>query len=307
MAHDKQPLSTIQALEWYHTIDLGNGIVTPGHYDHRPYLEHYKLPENLEGKRVIDIGAGSGFFSFEFERRGASVVATELPEWFDHDFGPNYQADKNLETGEVYLHQPFEIARQALGSQVGRKLINIYDLSPQTVGVFDLAFCGSVLLHLTDPLKAMWNIASVTHDLAIIATVIEPQDPEKPIATFKGHQRGDVWWFPTRACLELMAVAAGFVGIAWVSEFHLDLRDGSRGPYHGVLHGYKTPQNWSTGTRHRDEVIRQYQDQAESLETQLRQEVQQLRTMVDSYERSRIIRAARLVQKFLARLRQGSS
>ena len=111
MASDNHLVSVVQALEWYHTIDLGNGIVTPGHYDHRPYLCHYRLPDNLHGKRVIDIGTASGFFAFEFERRGASVLATDLPEWFDHDFGPSYQADKTVETGNVYLHQPFEVAR----------------------------------------------------------------------------------------------------------------------------------------------------------------------------------------------------
>jgi len=305
MASDNHLVSVVNALEWYHTIDLGNGIVTPGHYDHRPYLCHYRLPDNLHGKRVIDIGTASGFFAFEFERRGASVLATDLPEWFEHDFGPNYQADKTVETGNVYLHQPFEVARQALDSKVTRKLINIYDLSPQTVGTFDLAFCGSVLLHLTDPIKALWKIASVTRDMAIIATAIDPQEPDRPIATLVGHQRGDTWWIPTRACLELMAVAAGFMGIAWVGEFRLDYRDGSPGTYHGVLHAYKTLQNWSADTRHRDEVICQYQGHATSRETQLKRQVEQLQATVDRIEHSRILRAAKLLQGFLARLSRG--
>lgn len=307
MGTESELLSLIQSLEWYHTIDLGNGILTPGHYDHRPYLEHYQIPSSLVGKKVIDIGTASGFFAFEFERRGASVVATDLPEWFDHDFGPNYEADKTRETGKIYLHQPFEVARQALNSKVERRLINIYDLSPETVGMFDLAFCGSVLLHLTDPIKALWNIASITRETAIIATVIEREQPTRPLAAFMGHHRGDTWWIPTQACLELMAVSAGFVGVAWVSEFQLDFRDGSPGPYHGVLHAYKTLENWRAGTRHRDEVLSEYIRQDSVSIAQLQQEVQNLRAIVEMYERSRILRVANAARRFVARIRMGFS
>jgi tRNA (mo5U34)-methyltransferase len=245
----------IKSIEWYHTIDLGNGLVTPGFFDHRPYLPYYKIPDDLTGKTVLDIGAASGFFSFEFEKRGAQVTATDLPDWFDHDFGPVYEADKTNEGGGAYLHEPFELARKALGSKVNRKLINIYDISPDTVGLFDMVFCGSVLLHLTDPIKALWNISSVTKDKAIIATVITPEQAHRPFAQFIGYKRGDVWWIPTRTTLELMAISAGFIGIEWISDFILLPRNSTLGHYHGVLHAYKTTQNWTPNTQHRDQVI----------------------------------------------------
>ncbi len=303
METESELRSVIQGLEWYHTIDLGNGLVTPGHYDHRPYLEYYQIPNNLVGKKVIDIGTASGFFAFEFEKRGASVVATDLPQWFDHDFAPIYEPDKTQETGLIYLHQPFEVARHVLKSKVERRLINIYDLSPETVGMFDIAFCGSVLLHLTDPIKALWNIASITREMAIIATVIEREEPNRPIATFLGHHRGDTWWIPTRACLELMAAAAGFVGIAWVSEFQLDFRDGSAGPYHGVLHAYKTLENWRPGTRHRDEVLSEYRIHSNVSVSQLQQEVEKLRAVVEMYEHSRTLRAANAIRRLVSSIR----
>jgi tRNA (mo5U34)-methyltransferase len=124
--------ASIAALEWYHTIDLGGGIVTPGYYDHRPYLGHYGLPDDLRGKRVLDVGAASGFFSFELERRGGAVTATDLRGWFDHDFSPIYRPDKTVETGSAYLHEPFDVAKRALHSHVDRKLLRIYDISPDT-------------------------------------------------------------------------------------------------------------------------------------------------------------------------------
>src|SRR5690349_21745214 len=80
--------------EWYHTIDLGHGIKTPGQYDLAPLLRHYGLPASLDGMSVLDVGPGHGFFAFEFEQRGASKVATaELPTWSDHDASPVLQAE----------------------------------------------------------------------------------------------------------------------------------------------------------------------------------------------------------------------
>lgn len=245
----------VKSVEWYHTVDLGNGLVTPGFFDHRPYLSYYRIPDDLSGKTVLDIGAASGFFSFEFERRGAQVTATDLPKWFDHDFSPVYRADQTDQGAEVYLHEPFEIARKALGSKVSRKLINIYDISPETMGMFDIVFCGSVLLHLTDPIKALWNIASVTKDKAIIATVIAAEQADRPLAEFIGYKRGDVWWLPTRTTLELIAVSAGFTGIEWVSDFTLFPQNSPAGHYHGVLHAYKTSENWTPNTLHKDVIV----------------------------------------------------
>jgi tRNA (mo5U34)-methyltransferase len=301
MQVDQDRESLIAALQWYHTIDLGNGLVTPGQYDHRPYLHHYGLPDDLSGKRVVDIGAASGFFSFELERRRAQVTATDLPGWLDHDFGPNYRLDQTLEGAEAYLHQPFEVAKQILGSQVVKRNINIYDISPETIGEFDLAFCGSVFIHLTDPIKALWNIASVTREKAIVATIITPEQPERAQAMLIGYERGDAWWVPTRACLELMAVCAGFVGVEWVGEFELRYRDGSPGPYHGVMHAYKTTEGWSPRTVHRDVLIdRQRQAMAQrdanALAAELaakEREVEQLRALVKGYENGRFMRFMR--------------
>jgi len=239
MRSDKLPdadlIARINSVDWYHTIKLGQGITTPGQYDHQPYLHYYRFPDSLRDTTVLDVGAASGFLSFEFERRGAQVTATDLPNWFDHDFGANYMPDQTLETGNTYLHQPFEIAKEALGSQVHRQALNIYDLSPNMVGMFDLVFCGSLLIHLTDPIRGLTKLASVTKHKAIIATLVSVDEAERSIAHMIGHQRGDGWWIPTRACLELMAVCAGFVAIEWVSEFRIDQRDGSPGPYHGVI------------------------------------------------------------------------
>ena len=237
----------VESLIWYHTIDLGNGVSTPGIYDHRPYLEFYGIPEDLTGKKVLDIGAASGFFAFEMEKRGAEVTATELRRWEDHDFGPLYVPDTPIEKLQEYLHRPFDLARRILGSRVKKRKISVYRLSPETVGVFDLVFCSSVLLHLRDPVEALRRIREVTRELAVIATGIHKDGDAEPRALFSGHKGGDTWWLPNRACLEAMEESAGFKRWSWYSDFRLDYRDGSPGTWHGVIHAF--PDSPSTEER----------------------------------------------------------
>lgn len=227
-----------ESLIWYHTIDLGRGIVTPGIYDHRPYLKHYGFPKSLRGKTALDIGAASGFFAFELERRGAAVTATDLPEWSGHDFGPRYASELTEAQARSYLRDPFLLAKKALNSGVVRKEINVYDLSPETSGTFDFVFCGSLLVHLTDPVKALWKIRSVTRETAVIATVIHPEPAADPLALFVGHPGALAWWFPNKACLEAWVRSAGFERVEWVSEFRLDYCDGKPGAHHGVIRAW---------------------------------------------------------------------
>jgi len=79
----------VKAEEWYHTIDLGNGLTTPGQFNHAPLLKHYRLPERLDGLRALDVATMDGFFAFEMEKRGAaSVTALDVDTIGELDFPP---------------------------------------------------------------------------------------------------------------------------------------------------------------------------------------------------------------------------
>ena len=59
--------------DWFYSLDVGDGIVTPGvvSTDYEQHLlRMLQLPDRLDGLRVLDIGTYDGFWAFECERRG---------------------------------------------------------------------------------------------------------------------------------------------------------------------------------------------------------------------------------------------
>ncbi len=136
---------------WYHTLDLGDGVVTSGMFDHRPVLEHYPLPDDLSGLRCLDVGTMDGFWAFEMERRGAAeVVAVDAPDPLALDWPASLRATAEKTLDET-KEERFALAHRALGSRVRRVARSVYDIDPEQLGSFDVVFCGDLLVHLRDP------------------------------------------------------------------------------------------------------------------------------------------------------------
>jgi tRNA (mo5U34)-methyltransferase len=241
-AHSSVPLpSEVSAVDWYHTIDLGGGVVTPGVFDHRPILESYRLPARMDGLRVLDVATWDGFWAFEFERRGAKeVVALDIAKRGDVDLTPAVRRRMIATHGEDFLRSAtgkgFEVARQRLGSSVTRRVLNVYDVSPETVGMFDVVHVGDVLLHLKYPWRALENVLSVTSGYAIIS---EPSVPELdtlgggPLLRYLSGEEDTTWWNFSFEVLRKMILDAGFERIEVVNTFHFG------GPYdHAVIHAF---------------------------------------------------------------------
>jgi tRNA (mo5U34)-methyltransferase len=204
---------------WYHTIDLGGGMVTEGAFDHRPVVDSFGLPESLAGKEVLDVGTADGFFAFEMERRGAErVVALDLARTGDCDWVPRMR--HRLADGYDNAAWPsrFRMAHAMRGSNVDYRFGSVYDLSPYTVGTFDLVFCGSLLIHLQNPLGALHAIRSVTRETAIIEVAVEAALEEhlsdRPLVSFgypaeedEPGQFNSYWVFTTTAIRRMLAYA----------------------------------------------------------------------------------------------------
>ena len=207
----------IDAIGWYHTLELAPGLETEGWFDLRPDVPRYGLPERMDGMRALEVGTWDGFWAFEMERRGADVVAIDVEQWGDFDWLPWIRESKGAQI-ETPSDGHFWTAHEMRGSKVDRRICNVYDLSPDSVGVFDIVFCGSLLLHLKDPLKALVNIRSVTRERATIVTLldeeIEQYVPGKPWVSV-GHRPAEsrlgeaciYWKFSTKGLQELMEYA----------------------------------------------------------------------------------------------------
>lgn len=219
---------------WYHTIDLGNGLVPRAVYDLRPVIDLYGIPASLEGMTVLDIGTGDGFFAFEMERRGADrVVAVDLATIGDCDWLPARRAELAEKAANRAWPEHFRLAKAMRGSAVDYRYANVYELSPYNVGVFDLVFCGSLLLHLQNPLMALAAIRSVTRNMAVIETSLDaklearPELVERAVLGFGPPDRevrdgeNNVFWQFTSGALKKMVEFAGFARVEIQNVFKL--------------------------------------------------------------------------------------
>lgn len=195
----------VQALSarFHSPIDFGDGLVTrPRHVQRRfrRRLRLLRVPDDLSGQTVLDIGAWDGYFSFEFERRGARVLAIDTYAW-DHG---------GLDC--------FLLAREHFKSRVEYRRMDVHELSPQAVGRFDLVFCAGVLYHMRNPLIGLERIRSVTAGRLILEThsLLPAMHEWVPLITFfPGDEEATRFdWhhggYPTRAWLLDALKAAGF-------------------------------------------------------------------------------------------------
>lgn len=210
----------VNAINWYHTIDLGDGIVTPGWFDTRSAAGRVPLPAVLDGKNCLDIGTWDGFWAYEMERRGAaSVTAIDLDDQSRWDWPPHMRVRDERPPGEVILDEfkagdvGFSLAHEALSSRVRRINMSIYELSPESLGRFDVVFLGTLLMHLRDPIAALAAMRSVCVGEAIIADTVDAVPSfvrrRTPTVRLEGYER-PWWWIPNRAGLHRMVESAGF-------------------------------------------------------------------------------------------------
>src|SRR5580698_6614600 len=180
----------------YHSLELNDGTVIPGLISVdllKARLDRYPLPEDLRGKRVLDIGAASGWNSFECERRGADVVAIDCVEYDE------LVAVKRLRE-----------------SRLEYAVIDMEELTPERFGVFDYVLFFGVFYHLRHPLLGLENVCSVTRGVAFIESYVIDDTPD-PTRCFMEFYETDAlggqidnWCGPTAQCLMAMTRAAGF-------------------------------------------------------------------------------------------------
>jgi SAM-dependent methyltransferase len=197
---------------FFHRIRIWEGLETPGWSDpEHEKLPYFGLPNRMDGMRVLDVGCAEGFFSFEAERRGAAeVVAID-------SFEPSIER--------------FNIVKFALGSKVNGFLRNVYDLSPKTMGTFDLVMFFGVLYHTKHPWYALEKIASVCTGTLLLQTLVTDEAQYRDLSLSWFHPFGiesgppenrqhdpSVFWVPTPECTRNLVRATGFVDVENVTS-----------------------------------------------------------------------------------------
>lgn len=199
---------------WYHTMDLAPGVTTPGWFDLRPIVSALPWPD-VKGKRCLDVGTYDGFLAFELERRGASeIIATDITDHAEWDWPVRMRQTGPARLSEIAGEKGlgFRIAKDVLGSKVVREKINVYDLTPERLGAFDVVVCGALMLHLRDPLRALEQIRSVCEGsfLSLEEIRVGLRPDQAPRAELDGISDLCQWWVPNVAGHHRMLMAAGF-------------------------------------------------------------------------------------------------
>jgi tRNA (mo5U34)-methyltransferase len=221
----------ISLISWYHSIDFGDGVVTPGNPPDEQMLAE-GLPD-LEGKSVLDIGAWDGFWSFVAEQRGAAeVVAMDHYAWcvdfprrllyWERCESQGKTPDHRLDFTEFWEPETmpgragFDLARSQLKSSVGPIVTDFMTADPELVGTFDVVLFLGVLYHLREPLTALERVLALTKEVAVIETeaIAVLGMPGARLLEFheSGGLRGDYtnWYVPTESALHALCRAAGF-------------------------------------------------------------------------------------------------
>ena len=189
-----------QSIRWWHSIPLGDGLVTPGTkpVSVQEELAHWKFPEDLRGKTFLDIGCNDGGYCVAAIARGAARVLG---------------VDQFVQDGMRFLMEhrvyPFEFRHMDLFSDEFLQL-----------PVFDFVLFAGVLYHVQDPIEALRRVRRVTGETTIIETHVDERHPDVAAMVFyEGSELQDDpsnWWGPNRLCLEAMLRTVGFQDIRLV-------------------------------------------------------------------------------------------
>ena len=95
---------------------------------------HAAIPEDLNGKSVLDVGCNAGFYSIQMKERGADRVVA-------------------IDTDEKYLAQA-RFAAEVSGAEIEFRNLSVYRVG-ELQEQFDLVLFMGVLYHLRHPLLAL--------------------------------------------------------------------------------------------------------------------------------------------------------
>ncbi|MDH5544224.1 MAG: tRNA 5-methoxyuridine(34)/uridine 5-oxyacetic acid(34) synthase CmoB [Gammaproteobacteria bacterium] len=172
---------------------------------------------SLEGRRVLDVGAGSGYHCWRMYGAGASLVVGIDPWW-------------------LYIMQ-FEAIKHFIGEvSVFNLPLGIQDL-PVNMQAFDTVFSMGVLYHRKSPIEHLQQLAQCLRpggELLLETLVIEGGAGEVLVPDDRYAKMKNVWFIPSTVELERWLKRCGFTDIRLVDLNQTTLEE-------------QRPTNWMTG------------------------------------------------------------
>lgn len=203
---------------WYHKIDLGQGIVTPG-LDFEPIWDMVRSSRNhidYKGKTVLDLASFDGMWAFEAEKLGAEiVVATDV---YYENFKKFLFCREVLDSKVIpyYNVSPYD-----LWNRLDVFLQENWDSQKPYERLFDVVQHLGLLYHLRDPMLTLSQSRSMMRPggyMLIETAVVLDGNKNESFMLFNGvppeeqriYRDTTTWWAPTIRCLKEMLKASLF-------------------------------------------------------------------------------------------------
>ena len=199
MSIDRESLrARIQQEEWYQSIPLGDGTTTAGETgdSERDKIVMMEWPDDLSGKSLLDIGCSEGFYSYEFEARGATKILA---------------VDKHPDAC-----RKFRLIHELKESKVEFLESDFYDLDRTVIGRHDYVLFLAVFHHVRHPLLAIDRLYDLTKEITFIEYVEALPESGEDLSLLlrrKSKKPGLYQMLPTRSYMTEMLYRAGYSAV----------------------------------------------------------------------------------------------
>ena len=163
----------IKENKFYHSTEVNNYKIE-GQFNWQPYFHKIANLIDYNKKTLLDVGPGDGYFSHELKKLGALVEAVDIPSQKLRD---NYlfgERNKMIHStgGKKRKHNfNFQIFNKIYNENIKITSKNVYELE-NLKKKYNIVFCNDLLLHLTDPIRAIDQMIKVSNKYLIIGNPI---------------------------------------------------------------------------------------------------------------------------------------
>ena len=199
-AHYASPRSVAPAdCDFYHVMDLPGVGQVGGQWDLRGRVDQYLGGIELGGKRVLEIGPASGFLTMEMEKRGAQVVALEVPDDPGWDYVPYAKPALDISVRRESMRRIKNAFWLTHRLHDLRATLCYGDATaiPASLGRFDTAVLAAVLLHTRSPLAIVESCSRVAEQVVITEIFHPALENLGPVCTLNPTAKNasfDTWW-----------------------------------------------------------------------------------------------------------------